>query len=341
MKKHKKAYRIIKYLLIAILLSSVALVPAILFPAHNPLEPTGPYDVGMATIELEDTHRIEEYKANEEDNSNRILSVDYYFPKNATGKFPLILFSHGAFGVKSSNESLYLEMASHGYVVGAIGHTYQSLFTNIDGHLVTMDREYMHEVIREDAHKDKAQSYRYYQKWMKTRTEDIRFVMNYTIAKSDFNEMVDSKRIGVMGHSVGGSAALGVGRMCEGVGAVVALESPFLCDILGVSNDEFILDEREYPVPVLNVYTDSSWGKMAKWPQYGTNNLMLKEESGKIQNVHISGAGHFSITDLALSSPGLARILDGNKTTVDAAVLVKMVNQITLTFFDRHLKGIS
>ncbi len=41
-------------------------------------------------------------------------------------------------------------------------------------------------------------------------------------------------RIGVMGHSLGGSAALCIGRQRPDVQAVLALESPFMCDIEGV-----------------------------------------------------------------------------------------------------------
>lgn len=36
----------------------------------------------------------------------------------ATGVCPLVIFSYGGLGIKSSNVSLYNELASHGSVVG-------------------------------------------------------------------------------------------------------------------------------------------------------------------------------------------------------------------------------
>lgn len=351
---HKKPTHIFISLLTAGLLSILALVPAMVFASHPPLEPTGSCQVERSTCQLEDENTVEAYGKG---GDNRKLDVDYYYPKNPkrdTDTYPLIVFSHGAFGIKTSNESLYLELASHGYVVCAIGHTYQSLFTRIDGNPVLMDNGYMKEVMAEDAHADKAQSCKYYRKWMKTRTGDIQFVLEHTIAQVNrinqettangaqgFYELIDPTKIGVMGHSLGGSAALGIGRMRDDISAVVALESPYLCDITGVSDGEFVLIDSGYPTPVMNIYTDSTWGKMSEWDQYQTNNQMLTSESDKVANVHLKGSGHFSITDLALSSPGLTRVLNGVKTTVDPTECLKEVNRITLDFFDRYLKGIS
>ena len=103
---------------------------------------------------------------------------------------------------------------------------------------------------------------------MGIRTGDINFVIDYALsqaASSDPNHvyaLIDTTTIGVMGHSLGGSAALGIGRTRHDVGAVIALESPFLCDIVGVNNGEFVWNEETYPTPVLNIYSDSSWGHL-------------------------------------------------------------------------------
>jgi hypothetical protein len=67
---------------------------------------------------------------------------------------------------------------------------------------------------------------------------------------------VDTDHIGMMGHSLGGSAALGIGRQRDEVNAVIALEAPFLYDIVGVEDGEFVFVDADYPTPVLNVYSD-------------------------------------------------------------------------------------
>ena len=179
-------------------------------------------------------------------------------------RYPLIVFSHGGISTKSSNESLYHELASNGYVVCSIDHTYHCLFTtDKEGHTTFIDKGYMQELFSEDAKSDRQQSYEYYQKWMKIRIGDINFVIDVILSEAEGHEadtvyqLVDTAKIGVMGHSAGGSAALGIGRMRDDVGAVVALESPFMCDIEGVENGEFVFVDEVYPVPVLNVYSDS------------------------------------------------------------------------------------
>jgi len=56
-------------------------------------------------------------------------------------------------------------------------------------------------------------------------------------------------------------------------------------------------------------------------------------------NVYISGVGHLALTDLALTSLFLTRVLDGNKSTTDTEYCLKMINKVCLEFFDSYLKG--
>ena len=59
----------------------------------------------------------------------------------------MLVFSHGAFGIKTSNTSTFTELASHGYVVVSIDHPYHSFYTvSEDGKVVTINPEYMQEV---------------------------------------------------------------------------------------------------------------------------------------------------------------------------------------------------
>jgi len=151
--------------------------------------------------------------------------------------------------------------------------------------------------------------------------------------------LIDTERICVMGHSLGGSAALGIGRQRSDVTAVISLEAPFLCDIEGVDdNGNFIFDESEYPVPVLNVYSDSSWEHLQEWKQYKINAKMLDTGSEDIQNVHLSGVGHFSLTDLSLTSPFLTMVLDGGSPKETPQETLKKLNEICLDFFEYSIK---
>ena len=281
---------------------------------------------------------------------NRSLNVEFWYPgdddRAAPQTCPLILFSHGATGIKTSNESLYRELASHGYVVCSIDHTGQCLYTtDQNGHTTWIDREFLRELNAEDAEADKQQSYAYYRKWMDVRVGDINFVLDRILDEAAKDgtgtvyRLVDQNRIGVMGHSLGGSAALGIGRARADVGAVIALESPFLCDIEGVEGSAFAWNGAAYPVPVLNVYSDSAWSHLDEWPQYAENAALLSSGQPTAFNVHIGGAGHFSLTDLALASPFFTNVLNGQRTTADAHDCLGTINKRCLAFFDRYLKG--
>ena len=345
-KEEKRAYKAVRVVLKAIgmtMLIFTLTLPAIILPQHKDMKPTGKYQVATVTYTYTDTKRVETYTNTGE---NRKLNVEMWYPQNGQGIYPLIIFSHGALGIKTSNETLFNELASHGYVVCSIDHTYQSLSTTDNyGHTTLADKGYKKELTTENANLNKQQSYEYYQKWMKIRTGDINFVIDYILEKSmgkaseTVYKLVDTSKIGVMGHSLGGSSALGIGRMRKNVSAVIALESPFMCDIKGVKNNEFVFTSEKYPVPVLNVYSDSSWGHLANWTQYAENYSLLSNTNPTAFNVYISGVGHFTLTDLALTSPFLTRMLNGQKSTTNTEYCLKVINKVSLNFFNCYLKG--
>ncbi len=342
-KRPYKAQRVVWTAIGMIVLVFVLILPAIIFPQYKMVEVSGKYEVATSTYTYTDINRVETYTDTGE---YRKLNVQMWYPEDTEAMYPLIVFSHGGISSKSSNESLYHELASNGYVVCSIDHTYHCLFTtDKEGHTTFIDKGYMQELFSEDAKSDRQQSYEYYQKWMKIRIGDINFVIDVILSEAEGHEadtvyqLVDTAKIGVMGHSAGGSAALGIGRMRDDVGAVVALESPFMCDIEGVENGEFVFVDEVYPVPVLNVYSDSSWSHLGEWPQYAENHALLSDTGATAFNVYISGVGHFTLTDLALASPVLTRIFNGQKSTTSTEYCLKTINKACLEFFDCYLKG--
>ncbi len=243
-------------------------------------------------------------------------------------------------------ESLYRELASHGYVVCSIDHVYHSLYSaGVDGKVIRIDRDYLSDLKAEDAKSDREQSFRYYKEWMKLRCDDIDFVIDYILDQTLKNEaggvyeLVDANRIGLAGHSLGGAAVLGTGRNRKDIDGVIALEAPFLCDIKGVEDGEFIWENESYPVPLLNIYSDSSWNNLGNWPQYAANNKLLFSNRPDIFNIYIEGTGHLGLTDLSLVSPFLTNILDGKSQTLDSEHSLQRINRACLEFFDYYLKG--
>jgi len=321
----------------------IASLPAIVFPEYNPLPTTGEYQIRSEVKYFTDESRMETYN---KQGGARTLTVEFWYPENAGGRFPLVVFSHGAFGIRASNETLFQELASHGYVVCSIDHTYHCLYTtDANGKSLRSDGGYMSELRGENAKQDKQNSLELYKKWMDIRVADINFVIDAVAAytRSDPSDklygLINIEKIGVIGHSLGGSAALGIGRLRSDIGAVIALEAPFLYDILGVENDLFVFENAEYPVPVLNVYSDSSWTHLAQWPQYAQNVRMLSGQNKNAYSVHIEGTGHLSLTDLSLSSPVLTRILNGHSSSVTPEDCLTQLNEICLSFFNCFVKN--
>lgn len=342
-RKKIKAVRVI-----AAILAIAALFCIWEFPAYAYPEPTGEFNVASVGCTYVDENRVEPY---EDDGSARWLNVVFWYPENYIGDdhtCPLIVFSHGSFGIKESNESLYRELASHGYIVCAIDHTYQCLNTvGPDGKTVPMSGEYRKQIMAASDSSEEGRQALFFSftEWMHVRMGDINFVLDTVIARSDANDggqngvylLADTTKIGVMGHSLGGAAALGMGRVRGDVKAVIALEAPFMNDVHGVKGGAFVWEQSPYPVPLLSVYTDSSWDKLASLPQYAQNDAVLHDQCDTTYDLYVQGAGHMTLTDLAYSMPVLC-LAFGQDMFFDIGGTLSRLNQSYLDFFDYYLK---
>ena len=113
------------------------LLKPILFTDYNGLPVSGPKPVNETYAILIDRSRTDPF---EKDGASREVPVHFYYPETEdenTERFPLVVFSHGAFGYYQSNTSTYMELASNGYVVAALDHPHHAFFTkDTDGKTV-------------------------------------------------------------------------------------------------------------------------------------------------------------------------------------------------------------
>ena len=324
----------------------LAIGPVILFPrGARPLTPTGPAPVTFRLLTLSDAGRADPLDAS----STREVTVGLWYPEAGDADdvaCPLLVFSHGGLGVLTSNESLYLELASHGYVVAALGHHGHALYVRTaSGRLVTANRAYVSSLLGEDPTVDPAASLAAYREWLDVRLADIAFVV--AMLRSDgapdlaapacLSRQRTDTAYGVMGHSLGGSAALAAGRRLGGVAAVMALESPHLGDLVAVDRGAFVLDPEPYTTPALTVYSDATWDRLADLPQYAGNLRLHATGSPSSRSVYVTGTGHYGLTDLALTSPLLTRWLDGGAAPRTAEEVLSEVAGVAAEFFEEHL----
>ncbi|MBP2110242.1 alpha/beta hydrolase family protein [Paenibacillus silagei] len=340
----RRSTRVWKRLLTAVALL-ISLIPPILFPQYRAPEVTGEYEVRTAVYTYTDPNRVEEFTDTGE---RRRVNVKFWYPVHAEGKYPLIVFSHGAYGVRESNASTFTELASHGYVVASVDHPYHSFYTqSVDGKVTMINADYMREV--NDSNKDgiytMEELYGLTQKWMKLRTGDMNLVIDHILEKAASSEdpvyqLIDTEHIGVIGHSMGGAASVALGRERSDVDAVVNLDAPFFTELVydRKINDLAAKDEP-YRVPLLNIYTDDVWRQLGKNSAYAANNTG-NPNFKDAYTVHFVGAKHLSLTDLPLFSPILANMLQRGQADIDKYYCIETMNKLILEFYDYTLKGI-
>lgn len=335
----------------SILVLGLSLLPSFLFTGYEGLETTGEYEVKMVSAVLIDQDRTETFEV---DGSKREVPIYIYYPviENAgESSFPLVIFSHGAFGYYQSNTSTYMELASNGYVVISLDHPYHSFFTeDTDGKIITVDPSFMQEVMQvNEENVSKEEAVEVCSKWLAIRTADINFVLDsmemvkaqgsipdaWFVESGETREeivkvisMTDVDTVGLMGHSLGGAASVSIGRTRKGIDAVIDLDGTML--------GEYLKCDEAYPVPLLAIDNEEHYKEGTRKDILYINTAVL-ENAIDSKHTYFVGSAHMNFTDLPLFSPVLASLLGTG--TIDETECVEKMNQIVLEYYDYYLKG--
>lgn len=355
---NKKKLGAVANAVLGILVLAVSLMPAMLFTGYEGLETTGTYGVKQTSAILVDESRTESF---ETDGSKREIPVHFYYPEIENvgeNSFPLVLFSHGAFGYYQSNTSTYMELASHGYVVVSLDHPYHSFFTeDTDGQLITVDPNFMQEVMYiNQENVPEEEIFELSSKWLAIRTADINFVLDcvedakakgvcqaeWFVTSEDMKKdilevlaMADVDKIGLMGHSLGGAASVTLGREREDIDAVIDLDGTMLGEQLSYENGSYQYYEEAYPIPLLAIDNEEHYLQEDITDALYVNNVVL-ENAMDSTHTYFVGSGHMNFTDLPLFSPALASLLGTG--TIDETECIKTMNEIVLQYFNYYLK---
>ncbi|MBN2044270.1 MAG: hypothetical protein JW757_04545 [Anaerolineales bacterium] len=246
------------------------------------------------------------------------------------GKFPLLVFSHGWSGFKEQNIYQVEELASHGYVVAGIDHTYGAVLT------VFPDGE---EMPRNDAALPGGVSEEEYarasNRLVKQWADDIGFVLD-EFAKQDQDGdwplagRLDFNRVGVFGHSTGGGATAefcGIDRRCDAALMMDLWVEPV--------SDEVVTAGLTQPSLLMH---SAGWVDLEN---PSINFLRIGElaaaSSGEVTEFRIEGTEHYDFTSVPLFTPLAAAI--GLKGPIPGDSGLALINYYSAAFFNQYLRG--
>ncbi|MFF3208478.1 hypothetical protein [Streptomyces sp. NPDC002962] len=138
------------------------------------------------------------------------------------GRFPVVLFSPGSGGVRTQNTAWAEELASHGYLVAALDHPYDSAA------VLLTDGRTLH--TRTASTGDRDEDDKLAAGWTAVRAADLSFVLTQ-LDRLGRGEIVgpltgrlDTGSVAVTGHSMGGAAALQAARQDHRFDAVMDMD---------------------------------------------------------------------------------------------------------------------
>ena len=326
-----------------VLLYTLTLSFAIVFPQYEKPALTGPYHVQTEEHTWTDTNRIETYSNIDQ---NRYVTLKIWYPEEK-GRYPLILFSHGATGILESNAMSCEELASNGYVVVAVAHPYQAFFTrNLENGQITLaDSKFLNQVLTDNGSDDPVHEKEILdasREWLEIRSADVNFVLDTLLEKARSGEegpyqRIDSEKIGLFGHSLGGATAVSVARQREDIDAVIDLEGTMFSEYEGYTNGEYIFRDDTFNIPILDVNSRDIYNLAQEEPDRQYVNFFVVEHALDGREVVVDGVGHLNFTDLPMISPILGKLLGAGDA--DAKICLENINSLMLNYFDSHLKG--
>ena len=225
---------------------------------------------------------------------------------------PLVVLSPGFTMPRSSLTAVAEELASHGFVVAAIDHTYETIVQFPDGRLTTclacenLGQETFEKVIR-------------------GRAGDTAFVLDtLTGARPGWRgaRLIDPTRIGMAGHSIGGASTWHTMLTDERIAAGINMDGTF-----------FLLEDTTMPRPFLLLGAEShetsedptweaAWSAMTGWKRW----------------LQVQQAHHGTFTDWPLLLDQLG-VPNTGPDAIDSTRGIEVTRRYVSAFFTHHLTG--
>ena len=235
------------------------------------------------------------------------------------GRWPVVIFSHGAGGVRFQSVFLTEYLAAHGYVVVAPDHEGDATITEINGEIVTVDtRKFIESALK--------------------RPRDVQFLIDrLTELDRDsqswlFGALAMELGVGLTGHSFGAYTSITVAGIDERIAAIVPQAAPGLSGF-----------GEAVPTMFMIATEDDTIGAEG-------NDLMRAEYDmapAPKMTVELLDAGHYTYSNMCDLFPDFGdgcgtgeRITDGSPLTYVAPEdAFAVINGFTTAWFGAWIKG--
>ena len=276
-------------------------------------------------------------------------------PSGVPKSLPVLVFSHGYTGPVSAYSALLEDLASHGYIVLSVGHSYEAVAVRqADGTVATMldsagrlrqgildvlgewrdEDSTMARVTRAGTERQQLQILKTYidgapktnaviSRWV----ADNRFVLDQfarstTGISGDLQRLADLNRVGVLGHSMGGVVA---GEFClrdERCRAGLNLD--------GIPQSGSMIASRMQR-PFMMVYS-------ARPGRLGASDAIYRRAASRYYRVDVDDTRHIDFSDMIFwGGPLKAGGASGSIAPNRAAEVTRL---IVRQYFDQELRGV-
>ena len=225
---------------------------------------------------------------------------------------PLVVLSPGYTKPRATLSALAEDLASHGYVVAVVGHTYENAGQSFpDGHFAGCASC---EVPHDSA---------FWQKLELGRAADVSFVLD-SLARSKWASLIDPARIGMAGHSIGGASTLPTmvadSRIKAGMDIDGTTEVPLTAP--GLSRPFMFVSHQLEPTTCTpgNVPWERDWAQLTGWKRWA----------------EVAGTQHASFTDVGLVAEEFGVDIGATTGATRAQAITRTYVE---AFFDQHLRG--
>jgi predicted dienelactone hydrolase len=265
--------------------------------------------------------------------------------------YPVIMYSHSFNGLNTENTILFEELASQGYVVLSIAHSYEAIVSiSPDGEVIYADLDYIFDLYEYDGELESELWDEFYKienetrkteiiqqvlgmdeeasQMLRARTEDAIFLLDeLTQINADvvyFDGKLDGERVGIMGYSFGGATA---------VEACIA-DQRFIAgmNLDGWPYGAFFNSGQPISQPFMLINAEAIYED-----EIMVSDLIFTQMEGEGYRLNISGTDHGNFWDF----PHFFNIYKylGYWMPIDSAKMSDIMSTYSIEFFDMYLKG--